>query len=85
MSPLMEPGILREVNMRFSTHLWSDYNISGDYNCWTHVKEIPNTKLLVSLNHNCKKSANMELFGISKKGEAKKIYSLGEVSGGKLG
>ena len=30
------------------------------------------------------KSASMEVLDISKKGEAKKIYSLGEVSGGKF-
>ena len=51
---------------------------------WTHVKEIPNTKLLVSLHHNWENSANMEILDISKKGQAKKIYSLEEVSGGKV-
>ena len=48
---------------------------------WTHVKEIPNTKLLVSLHHSYDKSANMAVFDISKKDHIKEIYSLGEVSG----
>lgn len=51
---------------------------------WTHVTEIPNTKLLVSLHHKSFKSANFELFDISKKGQANKIYSFEEVSGGKF-
>ena len=51
---------------------------------WPHVKEIPNTSLLVSLHHNRQTSANMEVLDISKNEEAKKIYSLGEVFGGNL-
>ena len=49
------------------------------------MKEIPNTKLLVSLHHNhdeSEDSANMAVFDISKKDQIKEIYSLGEVSGG---
>ncbi len=52
---------------------------------WTHVKEISNSKLLVSLQYDQNESVNLELFDISKKGKANKIYSLGEVSGSKLG
>ena len=48
----------------------------------TFVKEIPNTKLLVSLNYFYKKAANMAIFDLSKK-VAKKIYSFEEVLGGK--
>ena len=48
------------------------------------MKEIPNTKLLVSLHHNCHKLANMAVFDISKKDQIKEIYSLGEVSGGSI-
>ena len=48
------------------------------------MKEIPNTKLLVSLHHNCNKSANMSVFDISKKDQIKEIYSLDEVSGGSI-
>ncbi len=81
MSPLTELGLTIQINMRFSDSL-SDYHILG--NSWTHAKEIPNTKLLVSLHHNFYDSANMEIVDISKKGRANKIYSLGEVSGSKL-
>ena len=48
------------------------------------MKEIPNTKLLVSLHHNYERSANMAVFDISKKDQIKEIYSLGEVSGGRI-
>ena len=51
---------------------------------WTHVKEIPNTKLLVSLHHNAGTLANMAVYDISKKGQIHEIYSLGEVKGGIL-
>ena len=50
----------------------------------TYVKEIPNTKLLVSLHHDWEKSANMAIFDISKKDQIKEIYSLGEVSGKRI-
>ena len=45
------------------------------------MKEIPNTKLLVSLHHNPAKSANIAVFDISKNDQIREIYSLGEVSG----
>ena len=45
------------------------------------MKEIPNTKLLVSLNHAFDKSANMSVFDISKNNQIKEIFSLDEVSG----
>ena len=48
------------------------------------MKEIPNTKLLVSLHYNHDRSANMSVFDISKKDQIKEIYSLGEVSGGTI-
>ena len=51
---------------------------------WTHVKEIPNTKLLVSLQHNWEKAANLEIFDISKKDRINNIYSFGEVSGSSI-
>ena len=50
---------------------------------FTHVKEIPNTRLLVSLNHKYNQSANMAIFDISKK-VAKRIYSFEETSGSKI-
>ncbi len=49
------------------------------------MKEIPNTKLLVSVHHGYNMSASVEIFDISKKGKANKIYSLGKVFGGKHG
>ena len=48
------------------------------------MKEIPNAKLLVSLHHNSNKSANMLVVDISRKGQIKEIYSLGEVLGGSI-
>ena len=50
---------------------------------WTQVKEIANTKLLVSV-HCSEASANLEVFDASWKGQAKKIYSFEEVSGGRI-
>ena len=57
-------------------------NILGDSR--TLLKEIPNTKLLVSLHQNYYASANMVVFDISKKDQIKETYSLGEVSGGRI-
>ena len=51
---------------------------------WTHIKEISNTNLIVTLNHNAEKSVSMEVLDTSNKREAKKIYSLEEVSGGEF-
>ena len=50
---------------------------------WTHVKEIGNTGLLVSVHHCYNTSANLEVFDVSQKGQAQKIYSFEEVSGSK--
>lgn len=46
------------------------------------MKEILNTSLLVSLHHSTGDSANMEIFDISRKGKARKLYSFEEVVGG---
>ena len=51
---------------------------------WTHVKEILNTKLLVSLFHRMNTSASMAIYDISKQGKINKVYSLGDVPGGIL-
>ena len=48
------------------------------------LKEIPNTQLLVAVNHDGDLAANLEAFDVSRKGQAKKIYSFEEVSGGKI-
>lgn len=45
----------------------------------TALKEIPNTKLLVSLQHFWRTSAVLEIFDVSRKGIANKIYSFEEV------
>ena len=42
------------------------------------MKEIPNTKLLVSLHHNYHDATNMSVFDISKNNQIKEIYSHGE-------
>lgn len=44
------------------------------------MREIPDTKLLVSLNH-YHTSANMEIFDLSQR-RVKKMYSFAEVEGG---
>lgn len=49
---------------------------------WSHVKEILNTRLLVSLHHCWNRSANMEIFEVSQKGKARKVYSFEEIKGG---
>lgn len=50
----------------------------------SQVKEISNTKLLVSLNDNWRESANMEIFDVSAKERPRKIYSFEEVFGGNV-
>ena len=53
------------------------------YSYWTHVKEISNTRYLVSLYHVYEKCVNMEIINISKIGKVKKIYTHGKVTGSK--
>ena len=48
------------------------------------MKEIAHSGLLVSVYHSWKTSANIEVFDVSRKGQAKKIYSFEEVSGGRI-
>ena len=48
------------------------------------MKEIANTRLLVSVSHSCSTSANLEVFDVSRKGQTKKIYSFKEVLGSKI-
>ena len=50
---------------------------------WTHVKEIPSMKVLVSLNQIPRELANMIIFDISQKVE-KKAYTFEEVPRGKI-
>ena len=58
-------------------------NLYSEHRYWTHVKEIPNTKLLISLQHSYQKCAKFKMFDISKKGVAKTVYTFEEVLGGK--
>lgn len=50
---------------------------------WTCVKEISNARLLVSLHRAPNESVNMEIFDLSRKEKAMKIYCFEEVLGGK--
>jgi hypothetical protein len=45
------------------------------------IREIQGSQLLVSAHESRGKSASMEIFDLTKKGSAKKIYSFGEISG----
>ena len=51
---------------------------------WPHLKEIPETRLLVSLHCSYYQSANMEVFDISNKGKIKTIYSFEEAIGSNI-
>ena len=87
MQALTELKLAKAVKFSFSNYLEGEIAVillGGGWS-WTHVKEIPNTKLLVSLYHyNYHESANMSVFDNSKKNQIKEIYSLGEVSGGSI-
>ena len=48
---------------------------------WAHLKEIPNTELIVSVHHSWDVSANLEVFDVSQKEQVKKIYSFEEIPG----
>lgn len=56
--------------------------LQGTYGSWTHLKEISNSTLLVSLHHCRLKSANLEIFDTSQKGKVRKVYSNEETIGG---
>ena len=47
----------------------------------THLREISDERLLVSLHHSHYRFADLEVFDLKKKGRATKIYSLGRVLG----
>ena len=47
------------------------------------MKEIPDTKLLISLHYAFKSASNIALFDLSKKNKARKIYQFEEVTGSK--
>ena len=86
MQVFTELKLVTRVTFKFSNYLEGAIAVIllGGNLSWTHVKEIPSTKLLVSLHHHRNKSANMSVFDISKRAQIKEIYSLGEVSGGSI-
>ena len=51
---------------------------------WTHVKEVTNTELFVSVHHTYDTFAHLQVFDVSSTGRAKKIYSATRVSGGRI-
>ena len=48
------------------------------------MREIPNTRLLISLFHAYNMSANLEIFDISQKEKARRVYSFEEAFGGQI-
>ena len=60
------------------------YHLKDSYT-WSHLREIPNTQLVVSLKHHYDKGANMKVFDISKKGKSRNIYTYEEVPGSNIG
>lgn len=50
---------------------------------WSYLKEIPNTKLLISLHNSAKEAAKLEVFDVSQRDQQKKIYSFEETTEGK--
>lgn len=62
-----------------SKHVFLSPSVYGSSR--THLKELANTSLLVSLHHSCYQSANLEVFDISQKGSPRKVYAFEEVLG----
>ena len=58
-------------------------NYEDSHRC-SHLKEIPGSKLLISLQHSLSSCANIEVFSVANKGRPEKIYSFEEVIGCKL-
>ena len=69
------------INFELLNHPYVTYE---DEYSWTHVREIPDSKLLVSLHHACLDSANITVFNLTKKGRAEMIYSFNEAFGCKF-
>src|SRR5690348_13908601 len=70
------------VQLKDNSNFFYTFEIST-VDSWTHVKEISNSKLLISVHHAWKKSASMKLFDISRKEQVREIYFLEEVFGSK--
>ena len=71
---LTEPNTLI-WNVTSPFHLLNIALLQKDIYSWAHVKEIPNTKLLVSLQFTHCKSASMKIFDISHQSRIKNIGS----------
>ena len=56
----------------------------GEGHSWPIVKEIPSTRLLVSLHHYYLQGVSMEIFDLSTSLKAKQIYKFEEMTGSKL-
>ena len=80
MQTLPEPKLATQVKFELSNYLC--LMVTMIEFSWSHVKEIPNTNLLVSLHHNEDKAAKLEIFDISKKDRTNIICSFEEVKGG---
>ena len=83
---LMEPSSISHTQVPFVLFLNTLITIflqDGDYS-WTHVKEIPGTRLLVSVHHSFKTRAHLEVFDLSNKTKVKKVYSFEKILGGKF-
>ena len=50
---------------------------------WNHVKEIPNTELLCSLNHEYSSRGIIKIFDVSQKVQQREIFSTEVIEGGK--
>lgn len=48
---------------------------------WSHVKEIANAQLLVSVHNSFNASTKLEVLDVTQKGRVRKIYSSEAVSG----
>ena len=62
-------------------YVFKGYLIFKENMSWTHIKEIPSTRLLVSLHHSSSKLANMEVFDISNQAHIRRVYSFEEIHG----
>ena len=59
--------------------------ITQGYGSWNHVKEIANTRLLCASVHHCYNgSANLQVFDVSRKAKARKIYSFEQIPGSRV-
>ena len=79
MQALTEFKSLDQVEFSYCFHIGSyfetDIGIILLESSWTHVREVPNTKLLVSLHHRDDETANMAVYDISRQDKINEVYS----------